>query len=83
MTASLITISQSRQIDAAAALLRVGDREKFIRDVAARLNRHPTDADVAEAINAVTGIMPTEGPTSEPTWATKQKESNNHGPTNK
>lgn len=53
MTATLITTTQTKQIEAAAALLRISDREAFLRDVAAQLGRHPTDNDVAAAIQAV------------------------------
>ena len=60
MTATLLTRAQIRQIQAAAALLRVSDREKFLHDVAAWLGRHPIDDEVTAAVAAVLGVRPHE-----------------------
>jgi hypothetical protein len=52
----------------AAAVLRVTDRDAFLRDIADRLmlaqsmNQHsPTDDDVVQAIAAVIGVQPFQG----------------------
>ena len=58
MTATLLTISQTKQINAAAALLRASAREAFLYDVTAQLGRFPSDADVTVAICSVIGVEP-------------------------
>jgi hypothetical protein len=62
MTATLLSVAQSKQVNAAAALLRASDREQFLRDVTEWLGRFPSDGDVTQAIHAVLGIKPTIEP---------------------
>jgi hypothetical protein len=70
--------AQMQEVRAAAAVLRVTDRDSFLRDVADRLmlaqtlTRHtPTDDDVVQAIRATIGIQPYQGMT--------EQEAINHG----
>jgi hypothetical protein len=53
-----LTEAQLAQLKAAAATLRVGERDAFVRSVAAELARRPatTDADLTAAISAAIGV---------------------------
>ena len=58
MTATLLTQAQSKQIEAAAAVLRVDQRELFCRSVAMQLGRFPSDTEVTAVIRSTIGIEP-------------------------
>jgi hypothetical protein len=54
-----LTDQQLREVQAAAALLRVDSRPRFLHDLAALLPAQPTDADVSKAIADTVGATPT------------------------
>jgi hypothetical protein len=58
MTATLLTISQTEEINAAAALLRASAHDALLHDVTAQLGHFPSDADVTAAICSVIGVEP-------------------------
>lgn len=58
MGSTLLTVAQTKQIEVAAALLRLDQRETFLRSVATQLGRFPTDHDVSCVIRDTIGVVP-------------------------